>query len=336
MAVYKVPQDVEAEDKLIGPFGFRQFIYLIIVAFCGFLAFLLMRLSPVLVIIPLPIMAFFFIIALPLRKDQPTEVYLAAILQFHLKPKVRMWQPDGIASTVQITAPVTIEESRTKDLSEDEALNRLSSLAQIMDTRGWASRGVYNPEVDSRATTQLSDQVIADGATPDILDDSGISAQSFDQLIDQQKSQQKQAVLQKMATIQSQAPPEATTVPPIAQQVQAPPQSQTTQAPDTTLQANTPAPAQESDEDRNLIKSKAYNPYPAIHQQVIQPISAQTSTPAQTNISQGQTIPQTTSDSTPDPDIIELVNSPFSVATIAGEIHRKEESKANEIEIKLH
>ena len=32
MAVYKVPQDVEADDKLIGPFSFRQFIYLLIVA----------------------------------------------------------------------------------------------------------------------------------------------------------------------------------------------------------------------------------------------------------------------------------------------------------------
>ena len=31
MAVYKVAQDVEAEDKLLGPFSFRQFIYLIIV-----------------------------------------------------------------------------------------------------------------------------------------------------------------------------------------------------------------------------------------------------------------------------------------------------------------
>lgn len=32
MASYKVPQDVEADDKLIGPFSFRQFIYLGIAA----------------------------------------------------------------------------------------------------------------------------------------------------------------------------------------------------------------------------------------------------------------------------------------------------------------
>lgn len=30
MAQYKVPQDVEADDKLLGPFSFRQFIYLLI------------------------------------------------------------------------------------------------------------------------------------------------------------------------------------------------------------------------------------------------------------------------------------------------------------------
>ena len=31
MAQYKVPQDVEAEDKLLGPFTFRQFVYLMII-----------------------------------------------------------------------------------------------------------------------------------------------------------------------------------------------------------------------------------------------------------------------------------------------------------------
>ncbi len=30
MATYKIPQNVEAEDKLIGPFSFKQFIFLIL------------------------------------------------------------------------------------------------------------------------------------------------------------------------------------------------------------------------------------------------------------------------------------------------------------------
>ena len=46
MAQYKVPQDVEADDKLLGPFNFRQFIYLLIVAALIALAWALGQLFP--------------------------------------------------------------------------------------------------------------------------------------------------------------------------------------------------------------------------------------------------------------------------------------------------
>ena len=85
MAVYKVPQDVEADDKLIGPFSFRQFIYLIIVAMASALAWGLGQLFIPLAIIPLPLILFFGAIALPLRKDQPMEIYMAAMWSFLLK-----------------------------------------------------------------------------------------------------------------------------------------------------------------------------------------------------------------------------------------------------------
>ena len=43
MAQYKVPQDVEAEDKLLGPFTFRQFIYLMIAGGLIAVGFLLFK-----------------------------------------------------------------------------------------------------------------------------------------------------------------------------------------------------------------------------------------------------------------------------------------------------
>ena len=52
MAVYKVAQDVEADDKLIGPFSFRQFVYLIIVALSIAIAWGLGRIFVGLAIIP--------------------------------------------------------------------------------------------------------------------------------------------------------------------------------------------------------------------------------------------------------------------------------------------
>ena len=142
MAEYKVPQDVEADDKLIGPFSFRQFIYLIIVSISIAAAWGLSRLFIPLCIIPLPVIIFFGAIALPLRKDQPMETYMAAMLSFYLKPRKRMWDPDGIDSLIEITVPKVIEYSRVKDLDQDEAQRRLSYLADIVDSQGWAVRGV--------------------------------------------------------------------------------------------------------------------------------------------------------------------------------------------------
>ena len=54
MATYKVPQDVEADDKLLGPFSFRQFVYLIIVAASIGIAWILAQIFIGLIIIPIP------------------------------------------------------------------------------------------------------------------------------------------------------------------------------------------------------------------------------------------------------------------------------------------
>ena len=59
MAVYKVPQNVEAEDKLLGPFSFRQFIYLVISVVGIAIAWVMFSIFPPLVVIPLPFIIIF-------------------------------------------------------------------------------------------------------------------------------------------------------------------------------------------------------------------------------------------------------------------------------------
>ena len=144
MATYKVPQDVEAEDRLLGPFTFRQFVYLLIAAIAGALATALFQIFPLLAILPLPVIIFFLILALPLKKDQPMETYLAAIVSFYMKPNKRFWRPGQGETTIQITAPKIVEKSRTRDLSEEEASHRLSFLSNLVDSEGYAIRGNHN------------------------------------------------------------------------------------------------------------------------------------------------------------------------------------------------
>ncbi|MBL8160174.1 PrgI family protein [Candidatus Saccharibacteria bacterium] len=200
MAVYKVPQDVEAEDKLVGPFTFRQFIYMLIVAGAGGLSFMFIQ-AP----IPLPFFSFitipiglaFLMLALPLRKDQPMEIYLLAILRFMLKPKRRIWSTDGVPATVMIDAPKVVEQHLTKDFDGTEAAHRLDYLAKIVDTRGWAAKGVDIPNAPS-----LSSQVVKEADdTTDVLDEDADIAKSFDALLAKQKEVSRNAAREQMAGI---------------------------------------------------------------------------------------------------------------------------------------
>lgn len=160
MAQYKVPQDVEAEDKLLGPFTFRQFIYLILAAASLAAAWGLFQLFPLLAMIPVPLAIFLAILALPLKKDQPMETYLAAVISFHTKPRKRIWMPGQQESTIEITAPKIAESEtrRTRGLSEEEASHRLSFLADIIDTEGYSIRG-------DMANSSMRDEYLAEAET---------------------------------------------------------------------------------------------------------------------------------------------------------------------------
>ena len=141
MAQYKVPQDVEADDKLIGPFSFRQFIYLLVVAALIALAWALAQIFPLLAIFPVLPALFFLVLALPLRKDQPMETYIAALIRFYTTPNKRFWNPGQRDSTITIIAPKKIEQTLTKNITEDEASHRLSFLANVVDSEGLAIKG---------------------------------------------------------------------------------------------------------------------------------------------------------------------------------------------------
>lgn len=353
MATYKVPQDVEADDKLIGPFSFRQFIYLIIVALAGVAAWGLSQLFIGLVIIPLPIIVFFGALALPLRKDQPMEIYMAAMVSFYLKPRLRKWDPEGIESLIEISAPKTVEVQRTKDLSQNEAAQRLSYLADIVDSGGWAIRGVSG----SAGTAMNNDVYLeAQGAT-DILDTNTSVAHTFDQMMIQSTERMHEEAKQRMLQATMPQPVAAPVVAPAA----LPTAAQVPQAPDPLL-------AQMS-QQMHVGQGQAtpgaaphYDPYPTFHQSIVQPLNdtahqaesdiiAPTPTPVSEPTAPPQAAPQphaalkveekppTTSDVALTAGIMNLANNPdLSIETIAHEaerLHKKANEASDEVVISL-
>lgn len=320
MAVYKVPQDVEADDKLIGPFSFRQFIYLVIVALAIMLGWGLAQLFVPLAIIPLPVVVFFGALALPLRKDQPMEIYMAAMVSFYLKPRRRLWDPDGIDSLVEITVPKVIEYSRTKDLTKSEADRRFSYLAEIVDSQGWAIRG---PGVQAPNSAMTSDAYFEAQAVEDILDNDASGSLSLVDKLKQSEARRHQEAVDIMH--RKVVAPQAQTQPRQQQQPIAP---QTIPSPASyfggvplTEPATAPEPI--------VIAPVKFNPYPDIKQSVIDPID------------QGQQKPvddakTTTSAKVVPAGIINLAsNTDLTIAAIAREAGRIQEKQDLNQEVRI-
>src|SRR6185437_12722766 len=134
MATYKVIQDIEAEDKLVGPLTLRQFIYAGIAALSGYLGFLFATKGAAFMLalfVPVVFVCGFF--AFPWGRDQPTEIWALAKIRFMLKPRRRIWDQGGVRDLVTITAPKVVEIVRTNGLNQDEVHSRLQALADTID-----------------------------------------------------------------------------------------------------------------------------------------------------------------------------------------------------------
>ncbi len=200
MAAYKVIQDIEAEDKLLGPLTLRQFIYAIIVILCGFVSFKLIMTKWFLALPFLPPMIFFAMLAAPFGHDQSSEVWLLAKVRFFLKPRLRIWDQSGLKELVTITAPKTLEKHLTDELSQTEVRSRLQALANTIDSRGWAVKNVN--------VNMFSEPVYASqGASSDrLLDPSTIpqdvpsyDVQATDDILDEQNNPTAQNLSQMVA-----------------------------------------------------------------------------------------------------------------------------------------
>ncbi|MDL2341586.1 MAG: PrgI family protein [Patescibacteria group bacterium] len=223
MATYKVIQDIEAEDKILGPLTLRQFIYALIMCFFLYLCFIVItKHVTFLLIVFLPPVLFTGFFAFPFRMDQPTEVWAVAKIGFLFKPRKRIWDQSGVKELVTVTVPKKIERVYTNGLSQTEVQSRLSALASTIDTRGWAIKNVNVNMFAQPAmvTDDGSDRLVAMSSMPqpvadydikasdDILDEtSNPIAQQFTQMITASTQAHRQQLIDTMNGATATAPP---------------------------------------------------------------------------------------------------------------------------------
>lgn len=214
MATYKLIQDIEADDHILGPLSLRQFIFALITAFFLYLDFICVVKGVVFMLVilgPPTLLVGFF--AFPFHGDQPTEVWALGKLRFWFKPRQRLWNQSGVKELVTITVPKKVERVYTDGLSQVEVKSRLKALANTIDSRGWAVKHVSADAYSQNAFDADSDRLLnandfAQTVSPedqvqeaDVLDDTDSPlARQFDTMINQSAQIRRQALIDQMST----------------------------------------------------------------------------------------------------------------------------------------
>lgn len=120
---FKVPQFIDVEDKLFGPFTFKEFVYL---AGGAGLIYVIYKLVIIWVAVPLILGVAAFSLALTFYKinNKPFLYYVQAGITYSLKSKLYIWKqhlkkPEVAKSKTVEQAPAlpTMTTSRLKDLA---------------------------------------------------------------------------------------------------------------------------------------------------------------------------------------------------------------------------
>ena len=189
MATYKVLQDIEAEDKFLGPLTLKQFILAAVALVCCYLSVVFIAKGIWVLAFPLvPVIIVSGFLAFPWGRDQPTEIWLLAKIRFAFKPRVRIWDQSGMQELVKITVPKKIEEQLSDGLSQTEVKSRLRALADTIDSRGWAVKGV-DMSTAAQMVADSSDRLVAASTLPKVGGDDLAAGGGIVDIFDDAKAQ---------------------------------------------------------------------------------------------------------------------------------------------------
>ena len=360
MATYKLIQDIEAEDHILGPLSFRQFVFALIAVFMFYLCFIgIAKHVYFLLVLFLPPGLFFGFFAAPFGRDQPTEIWALAKLRFWFKPRRRLWDQSGMKELVTITVPKKIEHVFTDGLSQNEVKSRLTALASTLDTRGWA---VKNATGDSgqMAVVTSSDRLVDVSSLPqevpaidvlasdDVMDETANPiAQQFDTMINASTQAHRKELINELNNIkagQSQiVQPAAIVAKPQADYWFMRPTVAATTGNQMPQPAAPVAQTETADEAALVARLRAQNDSRHAsysHMRTVQPLGSVPTAGAQQVAQPAPEPPATTVTAPPDPAILSLANNnDLNVSTLAREAHKAkggDDSSSDEVVISLH
>jgi len=129
---YKVPQNIDLEDKIVGPFTMKQFLYLFVGGFILYgwwnYSSSYVSPSPMAIFLPLAIPLGFICFCLAVVKvnDRPFEVFVLNLFKFVFSPKQRKWTSGYVPESVILMDPLEAKDNKDEHLKTESDLDSLA------------------------------------------------------------------------------------------------------------------------------------------------------------------------------------------------------------------
>lgn len=130
---FKVPQFIDIEDKIFGPFTFKQFGYIV---GAGGIAFLIWSLVPVrilAIILILPLSGLFLALAFVKINNRPFADFLENALRYITGSKVYTWKQPTVKAAVQNEYAETITKAAKETIVSRVEHGKLKEIAFGLD-----------------------------------------------------------------------------------------------------------------------------------------------------------------------------------------------------------
>ncbi len=141
---FKVPQNIDMEDKIIGPLTLLQFIYLVI---GGVILYATIKAGDTVMIafVGIPVALLALALCFVKIQDQPFSKFVVSLVFFLTRPKIRVWNKQTELEEIpQAQAPQAVKTLKIP-MGKKVEKSELEKLSQVIDTRGWA--GISNENV---------------------------------------------------------------------------------------------------------------------------------------------------------------------------------------------
>ena len=172
---YKIPQNLDIEDKILGPFTLKQFLYMIVGGVVVYVLFNIIGTTNIMLfmVISTPIIAMVLALVFIKINGRPFVDFFFYFIQFIRDPRQKRWIKSTKIKIFNVTAKMSENENISQKAMARLAKrgivqSQLTQMATLLDTRGWDQGSVTMSESGPSLTKMVKDEEDLDDMFTDL------------------------------------------------------------------------------------------------------------------------------------------------------------------------